>query len=205
MGFSGEMAFRDCPWCGLRDTDMALLMNNAEALRPHQPTRYWSVVSCRRCAGLVAIETNGPQEGPPRVLTTVPADEQGATVAHLPPDIEKFYRDAIRVLEAGVPDAAAVQLRKTLEASAAHFDVKQGPLVGQIQELIDQGLITKGFGNVLDHVRKLGNIGAHAADESVNEEDARRALRFTTQVLRNLFEIPAELRGEQSADDAHPS
>jgi hypothetical protein len=33
----------------------------------------------------------------------------------------------------------------------------------------------------------------HATDEKVDEQTARRALRFTTQVLRNLFEIPAEL------------
>jgi hypothetical protein len=42
---------------------------------------------------------------------------------------------------------------------------------------------------VLDHVRKLGNVGAHASDEIVDEA----SLRFTTQVLRDLFEVPAEL------------
>ena len=30
-------------------------------------------------------------------------------MAHLPADVERFYRDAQRVLDAGVPDAAAVQ------------------------------------------------------------------------------------------------
>lgn len=47
---------------------------------------------------------------------------------------------------------------------------------------------------MLDHVRQVGNVGAHAGDQAVDEETARLALRFTTQVLRNLFEIPAELK-----------
>jgi hypothetical protein len=61
---------------------------------------------------------------------------------------------------------------------------------------------TTDFAKVLDHVRVVGNVGAHASDEHVDEQAARRALRFTTQVLRNLFEIPEELRAidEQAAD-----
>jgi hypothetical protein len=38
--------------------------------------------------------------------------------------------------------------------------------------------------------RVLEAVGAHASD--VDEKTARRALQFTTQVLRNVFEIPPE-------------
>ena len=41
-----------------------------------------------------------------------------------------------------------------------------------------------------DAIRVLEAVGAHASD--VDEKKARRALQFTTQVLRNLFEIPTE-------------
>jgi len=47
---------------------------------------------------------------------------------------------------------------------------------------------------VLGHIRKIGNMGAHASDQEVSNEEAATALRFTTQVLRNLFEVPAELQ-----------
>jgi hypothetical protein len=40
-----------------------------------------------------------------------------------------------------------------------------------------------------DAVRVLEAVGSRAAD--VDEKTARRALQFTTQVLRNLFAIPA--------------
>ena len=39
-----------------------------------------------------------------------------------------------------------------------------------------------------DATRVLEAVGAHASH--VDEKTARRALQFTTQVLRNLFEIP---------------
>jgi hypothetical protein len=164
-------------------------------------TRYWSMVSCPRCGGAVTVETAGPHDQSGRVLNVYPEAGADLRVEHLPEDVEGYYRDAIRVLEAGVPDAAAVQLRRTLEAAAAHHGIDSGPLVQRIKKLIDAGHITTDFGTVLDHIRQVGNVGAHATDEHVDEETARRALRFTTQVLRNLFEIPAELKA-LAGDDA---
>ncbi len=113
------------------------------------------------------------------------------------------FGTALTVLQAGVSDAAAVQLRRTLEAAAAHFGVAPYPLVKAIRALIDKGLVTASFGEVLGHIRELGNMGAHASDARIGQEAAERAMRFTTQVLRNLFEIPAELErlGKSAADD----
>jgi len=42
-----------------------------------------------------------------------------------------------------------------------------------------------------DAIRVLEAVGAQASH--VDEKTARRALQYTTRVLRNLFEIPAEL------------
>jgi Asp-tRNA(Asn)/Glu-tRNA(Gln) amidotransferase A subunit family amidase len=52
-----------------------------------------------------------------------------------------------------------------------------------------------------DAVRVLEAAGARASD--VDPKTARRALQFTTQVLRNLFEIPAEraARSEPESED----
>jgi hypothetical protein len=112
--------------------------------------------------------------------------------------LANFFNDAKRVLKAGVPDAAGVQLRRPLEAAAAHFNINEASLNESIEKLIDQGLVTPQFRGVLDHIRVVENIGAHASDERVGDLTAQRALRFTTQVLRNLFEIPAELEALNS-------
>ena len=77
-----------------------------------------------------------------------------------------------------------------------------GISVGAIEKLIEGGQITKGFGAALHHVRQLGNVGAHASDERIDESAVERAFRFTTQVLRNLFEIPAELAAISGQGDA---
>jgi hypothetical protein len=119
--------------------------------------------------------------------------EQRFTIKHLPDDVAGFFNDASVVLDAGVPDAAAVQLRRTIEAAAAHRGVKEGRLIDSIKKLIDQGAVTKEFEHVLHYVRKLGNIGAHYRDEKLSTEDIERALNFTAQLLRNLFEVPGEL------------
>jgi hypothetical protein len=201
MGWNDTWIFRDCPWCGLRNGQF-YAKAHIEASRVGRAPRYWSVVTCPQCGSPVILETTAPQD-PAVVLTTIPDTGAVVTVNHLPPDVERYYRDAIKVLEAGVPDAAAVQLRRTLEAAAAHHHVTTGPLIARITKLIEAGLITADFAKVLDHIRVVGNAGAHATDERVDETAARRALGFTTQVLRNLFEIPAELDAIDtgSADD----
>ena len=196
MPWTSDMQFRDCPWCGLRDAQMRVLAGPVQASGPDD-VRIWTFVSCPRCAGAISLEVHDFLDA---VLTQVPQRES-VPFSHLPEDVEEFYRGALRVLGAGVPDAAAVQLRRTLEAAAAHFDVTQGPLVQRIEALIERGLITAEFGRVLHHIRQVGNVGAHATDERVDEEAATRALRFTTQVLVNLFEIPAELSAIDSPAD----
>lgn len=165
--------------------------------------RFWALGGCPRCAGPVLLEINAPNE-PHQLLGMIP-DSPSGEVQHLPPDVAEFYDGARRVLSAGVPDAAAVQLRKTLEAAAAHFGFDSEPLVQRIQKLIEAGHITKPFGDVLDHVRKVGNVGAHASDERVDEATVQRAYRFTTQVLRNLFEIPAELTAIDQQAGVNPA
>ena len=167
-------------------------------------SKWWTIISCPRCAGIVILETNPKGESPPQVLQVIPGDSEEVNVRHLPTDVEEYYKDALRVLDVGVPDAAAVQLRRTLEAACAHHGVDAGPLVKRIQALMKQGLVTGEFGKVLDHVRKIGNVGAHAGDERLDEDTVQRALRFTTQVLRNLFEIPEELRQIEAVSAVAP-
>ncbi|WP_296604635.1 DUF4145 domain-containing protein [Nocardioides sp.] len=194
-----QWLFRDCPHCGTRNTQMNVLAQNAKAPRASQPPLAWSVLACPRCGGVVALQHGG--DGSVALNRVIPEDASGAlTVEHVPPQIARFYLDAIRVLEAGVPDAAAVQLRRTLEGAAAHFDIRERVLVRSIEKMIEQGLITRSFGEVLHHVRSIGNQGAHYTDEQLTERQVRQALRFTTALLRNVFEVPGELAAIQEQD-----
>jgi mannose/cellobiose epimerase-like protein (N-acyl-D-glucosamine 2-epimerase family) len=51
-----------------------------------------------------------------------------------------------------------------------------------------------------DAIRVLEAVGAHASH--VDEKTARRALQFTTPILRNLFEIPTEPAGTDRRNDS---
>lgn len=167
--------------------------------------RSWALLTCPRCAGASLVEfaieglTGAPGEPIPGHLTVrdvhvLPRNaDVNQIVGHLPDDVAEFFMGAQRVLEAGVPDAAAVQLRKTLEAAAAHKDVREKSLYASVEKLIESGFITRDFAKLLDHVRKIGNLGAHYTDEQLGQDEVQRAMRFTTQVLRNLFEVPGEL------------
>ncbi|MFE5026630.1 DUF4145 domain-containing protein [Streptomyces sp. NPDC056656] len=144
----------------------------------------------------------------PAPLTVVPkGTEEETVIRHLPEDVKRYHLGAVRVLRVGVPDAAAVQLRRTLEAAAAHYGIKEKILMKSIEKLINDGHVTKSFEPLLHHIRVVGNVGAHASDEDVDQATAERALRFTTQLLRNLFEVPGELEALQkqtSGEDGLP-
>jgi hypothetical protein len=117
MGWGHELAFRDCPWCGLRDAQMIPVVTDAVATPPRVTSRVWSMVTCPRCGGAILLETNPLNHMPAMVERAVPEDgHAGQEVRHLPTEVARFYGDAQRVLDANVPDAAAVALRKTLEA-----------------------------------------------------------------------------------------
>ena len=84
-----------------------------------------------------------------------------------------------------LPDSAAVELRKTIEAAAAEKNIEASRPIEAIQKMIGQGLITNEFGDALHHVRQIGNVGAHHGDERVDAETAERIMRFTTLLLQN--------------------
>lgn len=203
MTIFAEVPYRDCPWCGTKNVAMTVCWSNG-CVPGTSAYRSWTTLTCPRCAGAILVELEvggGVSPGHPiqtmanvREILAIPRSEDtGQSIRHLPDDVAEFFAGAQRVLDAGVPDAAAVQLRKTLEAAAAHKEVKEKSLYASVEKLIELGFITKDFAKLLDHVRKIGNLGAHYTDDRIGLQEVQRSMRFTTQVLRNLFEVPGEL------------
>lgn len=191
MPFNSDSSFRTCPWCNTQDVSMVIKKQDEKCHVAKGGNREWTWLACPRCGGVVSVEThpNGRAE-----LKGVPEEASSELrVNHLPSDVAEYYENAQTVLNAGVPSSAAVELRRTLEAAAQHFEVNERTLVKSIEKLAEKGLITESFTDVLGHIRKVGNVGAHASDQSLTREEVDKALTFTTQVLRNLFEIPKEL------------
>ena len=89
------------------------------------------------------------------------------------------------LIEHTLPDHPQAQLLKVVPEDGADVRVEQLP----------DGLRPY----YEDATRVLKAVGAHASH--VDEKTARRALQFTTQVLRNLFEIPPELAARSEPED----
>ncbi|MFI6056472.1 DUF4145 domain-containing protein [Streptomyces violascens] len=198
-----EELLLDCPWCGLTNTRLTTIAAQQEIRDRQGNPKYWALLGCPSCGNAILIRHSSPNSGDERAYEMVPRSQTAESyVKHLPEDVSRYYDDALRVLRVGVPDAAAVQLRKTLEAAAAHYNIREKVLVKSIEKLIAEGHVTQSFAPVLQHIRVVDNVGAHASDERVDHETAARSLGFTTQPLRNLFEVPGELK-ELSADEGN--
>ncbi len=193
MAYSEELNYRDCPWCKTKNIAFAKIANTHRVVDSKGITREWTWLSCPRCAGVISIETSF-NINPARFVQVVPDRKDDVEVEHLPEDVKQYYQNAITALNAGIASSAAVELRRTLEAAAKTHDVEERTLVKAVEKLVEKGLITTSFSSVLSHVRKIGNQGAHATDVQLSEDEVRLALSFTTQMLRNLFEVPENLK-----------
>lgn len=191
MPFSQEFSYRTCPWCNTQDVSMQIKAQDVSFRVASGGQKQWSWLGCPRCGNALSVETDTQRQ---RVEKVVPVEPSSAMrVNHLPTDVEEYYSNAQTVLNAGVPSSAAVELRRTLEAAAQHQGVNERTLVRAIEKLAEEGLITNNFTGVLGHIRKVGNVGAHAGDQTLTRQEVEKAMTFTTQVLRNPFEMPKEL------------
>ncbi|MFM9920592.1 DUF4145 domain-containing protein [Lacisediminihabitans sp. H27-G8] len=208
-----EVRFRDCGWCGTRAVAMNVHWSDFTVADAKGSQHSWAALSCPKCGNVTIVSmamylqvSSGSSQihdqSDIAVLSVLPdGTDVGLTVKHLPDDVRSFFEDAQRVLNAGVPDAAAVQLRKTLEAAAAHKGIIERNLANAVNKLLTEGYITQDFKGLLSHIRKIGNTGAHYTDIRLTSAEVERSLRFTTQVLRNLFEVPGELE-ELAAEES---
>jgi hypothetical protein len=138
----GELAFRDCPWCHVSLVQMRPVMNSTLQAASGD-ARGWVVLACPRCAGLTALELTSAdtamapghafnEQTRVGIVQQVPENEQRLhRIEHLPADVERHLDSAMIIFTVGQQDAAAVELRRTLEAAAAHKrHRRQGALNG---------------------------------------------------------------------------
>ena len=210
------MRFRDCGWCHTVNIAMTVEWSSQHVRDSAGTLHLWTALSCPRCGRVTSIEVLSPapvnaqvlginERSEVTVLNVLPRTEDlESTVKHLPDDVAGFFSDARKALLAGLSDAAAVQLRKTLEGAAARKGIEEKTLVQSVTKMLDQNMLTEDFRGLLTHVRQIGNIGAHYSSKVLPPEEVERSFRFTTQVLRNLFEVPGELAELEGASSAEP-
>ncbi len=204
MGFDPQWAFRDCTWCGAAMVQMDVRSKLQATPAGRGLSRSFTVLSCPRCAGLTVVEHTADNKGHAVVSEMPRSEDVQHDVDFLPDDVGTYFGNARKALDVGLPDSAAVELRRTLEAATAAYGQTSGPLFKQVQKLIEDGHVTTVFEPALGYIRKIGNLGAHASDERLSEPEVRQAMTFTTLLLRNLFELPAQVKALEAESPPPP-
>lgn len=194
-----------CLWCGGYMPTFDVFLEDVQTVSSEGDyERYWTFLACGSCGGLLGVEVSHPDSEPMNLRRLLPAERDryfkfrpdtgdGFEVDHLPPAVADPYNAARRVFRVKVFTSTTMELRRSIEAAAAHFGVTVKPLNRAIDKLVEEGLVTSIFAQVVHHVRALGNMGAHSGP-GPTEEDALRAMTFTEAFLRMLFEMPEDVR-----------
>ncbi len=112
----------------------------------------------------------------------------------VPIQIAEVFQEAVLAQHAGCPRAAAVMARRTLEAITLDKGEAKGSLVDQLNNLALRGVLLPTLAEWSKEVRLMGNVGAHFDPiNSVSTKDAEDLISFVQELLRYLYELPADL------------
>lgn len=127
-----------------------------------------------------------------------------ATDPSVPTNIASAVAEANRCLAASSPRAAAVMFRGALaEIVAARGSAEataQHSLAAQLKQMAADGALDATLADWADHVRTLGNAGAHPNElEPVTVEEAEDLSRLTSALLEYLYVHPARVQRSRDA------
>ena len=166
-----------------------------------------SILYCRNCRqGIVVVEEQRvddrswrePGNGRGGAITWRGIHWWPAADAHISPDvpvqIAQVFQEAVRAMHADCPRAAAVMARRTLEAITVDKGETKGVLADRLKSLASKGVLLPTLADWSKEVRLVGNAGAHFDPiNSVLKEDAEDLISFVQELLRYLYELPADL------------
>lgn len=165
-----------------------------------------SSLICRHCGhGVVVVEeewvgdkprTSGSSSGEIsfRGIHWWPLPESNLS-SDIPEFISQAFSEALTCLTANCPRASAVMARRVLEAITVDKGEEKGTLVNRLATLSQKGVLLPTLADWAKEVRLIGNQGAHYDPlQPVNTEDAKQLLSFLRELLKYLYELPADLK-----------
>ena len=119
------------------------------------------------------------------------------------PDVPGAIAEAVaegsRCLAAQAPRAAAVMFRSALalivDDRASDAAKAKKTLYGQLKQMADDKDLDAALGEFADHIRTVGNAGAHPSTlEPVSMEEATELAEFIGHMLGFLYILPAKVQ-----------
>jgi hypothetical protein len=112
----------------------------------------------------------------------------------IPVRIAEVFQEAVRAMHAECPRASAVMSRRSLEAITVDKGETTGALADRLKRLAASGVLQPTLADWAKEVRLVGNAGAHFDPiDNVSKKDAEQLAGFVRELLRYLYELPAEL------------
>ena len=150
----------------------------------HNKTAY--IYVCHHC-NLPTLFKSGQQ---------VPGSSPGATVGHLPKDIEELYQEIRDATAAGAYTAAVMSGRKLLMHIAVECGDKKDKSFEQYVDFLVENHHTPPNSRVwVDKIRKLGNEANHQI-KIMGSEEAANIIKFLEMLLKFMYEFPASIVDE---------
>jgi hypothetical protein len=171
--------------------------------RDEQPPAEYTLARCQDC-GSVALflrEDVGDGFENDSYYRLWPAQKRHIGFA-LPAIVRQSYEQAVICENAKAYIAAAVMVRRALEAITKQYEPAARSLHDAMNSMLSRGLISKELADWGHELRTIGNLGAHATDVSISREDAVEALDFLQAMLEIFYELRPrfeQMRARRSA------
>lgn len=112
----------------------------------------------------------------------------------VPAHIAAIFAEAVTALAARIPRAASLMARATLEAiTVDKGEAQKDNLKTRIRNLANKNILQPDLAAWADEIRLIGNAGAHDVNAPVSLADVEQLVSFIRELLRYLYELPAEL------------
>ena len=139
-----------------------------------------SIRICPQCNGPTFFSPEGRQW---------PGARLGGNVAGLTKEVETIYKEARDCLSVSAYTAAVMACRKILMNIAVAKGAKEGQqFAPYVDWLLTEGWAPKGSEGIVKYVKDRGNEANHQI-VAKDKDEAERVLKFTEQLLRNMFDL----------------
>lgn len=120
----------------------------------------------------------------------------------LPRIVHASFLEASRCLNAAAPIATVVMCRRTIEAIIKDQGSSKRTLIEGIKDLVATKTLPSSLGALADVVRVVGNVGAHASDDLVEQAQAREMYDLTKALVDAIYITPHRVAGIRQKFDA---
>jgi hypothetical protein len=130
----------------------------------------------------------------------------------IPEKLRDCYSESIRALSAKAPRGAVVLLRRTVEgvvrergSAAAVKALDDKSLAAGLKVMAEEGALDGSLADWAAEIRLTANVGAHFDPvEDVSLDEANDLARLTRELLKYLYEMPAQLQRARASKTSVP-